>query len=96
MNFDGASFGNPGLTGYGCILHDHDGAIKGVKAAPIGRTYANQEELTGMLESLRMLKIRNIIDCMVERGILKLSLVGKWEKMWVLEDCAIFYMKFRL
>lgn len=36
INFDGASFRNPGPTGYGCLMHDHDGAILWVKGGPLG------------------------------------------------------------
>lgn len=28
INFDGASFGNPGPAGYGCIMRDSQGVVK--------------------------------------------------------------------
>lgn len=66
INFDGASFGNPSPAGYGCVLRDHDGVIEGVNGGPIRRADANQAKLIGLLESLRLLKSRNITECMVE------------------------------
>lgn len=56
IDFDGASFGNPGLAGYGCVMHDSQGHIMLSKGVPIGIINANHVELIGLLEGLRMLE----------------------------------------
>lgn len=66
MNFDGASFGNPGMAGYGCVIRDSQGAIILVKGGPIGISDANHAKTIGLLEALRMHKSGDHQDCYVE------------------------------
>lgn len=66
VNVDGASFGNPGLAGYGCVLRDSDGQIIWVKAGPIGVWNAVFVEVMVMLKGLRLLKAKDLRDCVVE------------------------------
>lgn len=46
VNFDGASFGNPGPTRYGCIMRDSLGSVILVKGGPLRRSDATQAECT--------------------------------------------------
>lgn len=36
LNFDGSSRGNPGLSGFGCVIRDHQGDNFCVIAGPLG------------------------------------------------------------
>lgn len=66
INFDGASFGNLGPVGYGCLMRDSQGSIILVKGGPLGRCDVNHAELIGMLEGLKMLKSKGFFNCSVE------------------------------
>lgn len=66
VNVDGASFGNLGPAGYGCVWRDSGGQILRVKAGPIGVQNALFTELMEMLEGLRLLKAMDLRCCIVE------------------------------
>jgi hypothetical protein len=53
INFDGASKGNPGTTGYGAVIRDSKGEILGLIAGFLGETTNNVAELTGLLRGLQ-------------------------------------------
>jgi ribonuclease HI len=53
VNFDGASKGHPGPAGYGAVLRNIDGTIKGLEAGFLGETSNNVAELTGLLRGLQ-------------------------------------------
>lgn len=66
INFDGASFGNLGPVGYGCVMQYSQGIVMLVKGGLIGRSDATQAELVGLLEGLCMLKMKSFKDCIIE------------------------------
>lgn len=66
VNVDGASFRNPGLARYGCVLQNSRGQILWVKAGPIGVQNALFTKLVGILEGLRLLKAMDLRGCIVE------------------------------
>lgn len=49
LNFNGASFGNPGPTGFRCVIRDSHGVIIHVRYGPIGRNDSTKAELIGLL-----------------------------------------------
>jgi hypothetical protein len=53
INFDGASKGNPGTTGYGAVIKDSKGEILGLIAGFLGEKTNNVAELTGLLRGLQ-------------------------------------------
>lgn len=66
VNFDGASFGNLGPTGYGCVVCDYQGSIVIAKGGPIGTADAIEAELMGLLVALCILKEKNLLECFME------------------------------
>lgn len=79
VNFDGASFGNPGPTGYGCVMQDSQGLVILVKGGPIGRSDATHADLIGLLEGLIMLREKGIQDCIVEGDSINVLRWGRGE-----------------
>lgn len=49
LNFDGASKGKPGLTGFGCVFSDAEGNIIRVTVGPIDSSDSTKVEVFGML-----------------------------------------------
>lgn len=70
VNFDGASFGNLGMAGFGCVMRyvmrDLHGCIILVKGGLLGICDANYAEIIGFLEALRMLNSGGYNGCFVE------------------------------
>lgn len=67
INFDGASFGNPRPIAYGCVFRDLQGIITLAKGGgPIGVVDVLVVELMGLLEALRVLKQKELVDCLME------------------------------
>lgn len=54
LNFDGASKGNPGPTGFGGAIRNSEGVPVGIYWGYIGLNSNNMAELRGLLEGLRM------------------------------------------
>lgn len=48
--------GNPGLSGYGCIIHDSKCEIIRIVAGPIGITDSTKAEVMGLLLGLREIR----------------------------------------
>lgn len=62
INFDGASFGNTRLAGYGCVMCNSQGNIIMAKGGLIGQSDANHAELIGLLKGLRILKNKGFYE----------------------------------
>lgn len=58
LNFDGSSLGNPGPSGFGCVIRDSMGEIVRVVAGSIGTADSTKVELMGLLMGLR--EVRNL------------------------------------
>lgn len=54
INFDGASKGNPGPSGYGAVIRNSKGKILAMTAGHLGETTNNVAELTGLLQGLHV------------------------------------------
>lgn len=66
VNFDGASFRNPGPAGYGCLMHNHNGVVLMVKSGPLGHCDTIEAGLIELLHSLHLLKVKGVQKCIVE------------------------------
>ena len=55
MNFDGASRGNLGPVGFGCLFHDHKGRIRMVFMGAIGQDTNKSAELEGLIQGSKVL-----------------------------------------
>lgn len=71
-----ASFGNPRMASYGCVMRDSQGVIILVKGGPIGICDANHVETIGLLEALRMLKSGGHNNCYVEGDSMPMTVLG--------------------
>ena len=71
MNFDGAFKGNPGLMGYGFLIRDQWGAMKGFGYGFLGRETNNTAEFEGLLQGL-VWAMANFSMLMVVEGDLQL------------------------
>lgn len=72
VNFDGASFGNPGPAAYGCVVTDSQGIIILAKGRPIGIADTLHAEMMGLLEVLHILKQKREIFSVVQwKGTLR-------------------------
>lgn len=77
VNFDGASFGNPGLAAIGCVMRDCHGNIIGVKGGPMGVCDAMLAETMGLLEGLKLAKSKGARGCTLERDLLTVISWGR-------------------
>lgn len=68
VNFDGASFGNPGSAGFGCVMRDSQGQILRVKGGPLGIQDAIFAETMGLLEDLKLAKSKGATKCIIIEG----------------------------
>ncbi|XP_059073499.1 uncharacterized protein LOC131874235 [Cryptomeria japonica] len=66
MNFDGASRGNPGKSGYGAIIRNEFGNFVGAKYGSLGINTNNMAELVGLLVGLEWCVAHGIQDVEVE------------------------------
>lgn len=58
VNFDGASFGNPGSATFGCVMRDSHGFIIWGKGGHIGVSDAIHAETMELLEGLKLAKCK--------------------------------------
>ncbi|GLJ41805.1 hypothetical protein SUGI_0865260 [Cryptomeria japonica] len=65
MNFDGASKGNPGLSGYGAVVRDEEGNLLGAVCGQVGFVSNNIAEITA-LEGLKWATDNGIMKVVVE------------------------------
>lgn len=79
MNFDGASFGNPGPAAYGCVMGDYQGQIIGVKGGAIGVNDAIYAETMG-LKGLKLARDKGIRDCVLEGDSLMVISWGRGDR----------------
>eukprot|EP00253_Pinus_taeda_P007163 PITA_07163 len=66
LNFDGASKGNPGLTGYGGAVRNHQGQVLKVFFGSIGWNTNNVVELEGLWRGLFMAQRERLSPLIVE------------------------------
>ncbi|XP_059077111.1 uncharacterized protein LOC131876235 [Cryptomeria japonica] len=89
VNFDGASQGNPGKSGYGAIIRDELGNFVGANFGPLGINTNNLAELARLLAGLEWCVDQGFHDIEVE-GDSQIILNGmtkqKFEN-WKLEAC---------
>jgi ribonuclease HI len=60
INFDGASKGNPGPTGYGAVIRNSKGDILHLSAGNLGHNTNNVMEIWGFLKGLQAAKEHGI------------------------------------
>jgi len=53
-NIDGASFGNPGSSGIGVVIHDHEGKILKEYFENVGHGTNNRAEYMALLKSIEL------------------------------------------
>ncbi|XP_068662831.1 uncharacterized protein [Aristolochia californica] len=56
LNFDGSSFGNPGIVGFGSVISDSSGNQCFSFAGPLGISDSTSPELHGLLNGLRVFR----------------------------------------
>ncbi|GLJ29783.1 hypothetical protein SUGI_0588150 [Cryptomeria japonica] len=66
VNFDGASRGNPGKSGYGAIMRDKFGNFVGAKYGPLGINTNNMAEMARLLAGLEWCVAHGFQDIEIE------------------------------
>lgn len=66
LNFDGASKGNPGLGGFGCVIQNSCGHVVRVICGPLEECDSIKAETLGLLMGLRELNKMNVHGTIVE------------------------------
>lgn len=66
LNFDGASKGNLGPAGFGCVIRDHNGVISKILSGPLEQCNFTKAETVAMLSGLRELKKKGLYECIIE------------------------------
>lgn len=66
LNFDGASKGNPGPVGYGCVIRDPNGIVRKALCGPLTQCDSTKAETQSMLIGLKELKIMKVSGCVIE------------------------------
>lgn len=66
LNFDGASKGNPGQTGFGRVIRDHQGNPLISFFGSIGWNTYNAAELEGLLRGLTLAQDQKFLPLLVE------------------------------
>lgn len=56
LNFNGSSLGNPGPSGFGCVIRDSHGDINRIVTGTIGIVDSTKAELMGLLMGLREIR----------------------------------------
>lgn len=80
VNFNRASFGNPEPAGYGFIVRDHHRNIGSAKGRPLETRDDIHAEILSLLESLRIIKSKNLINYIVEGDSKTVISWGRGEK----------------
>lgn len=75
LNFDGASKGNPGKAGFGCVIRDHDHNVIQVACRPLRICNAIKTEAMSLLMGLREVMCLKLIGYKVEGD---LAMVISW------------------
>lgn len=66
LNFDGASKGNPELSGFACVVRDFQGDLIKIVAGPIGFADSTKAEVMGLLWGLREIHSLKLVHVLVE------------------------------
>ncbi|GLJ54074.1 hypothetical protein SUGI_1157640 [Cryptomeria japonica] len=66
MNFDGASRGNPSVSGFGAVIRDEVGNLIGALSGPIGVATNNVAEITALAEGLNWAYSKGISKIVIE------------------------------
>ncbi|GLJ10006.1 hypothetical protein SUGI_0119990 [Cryptomeria japonica] len=75
MNFDGASKGNSGLSGFGAVIRDEEGNLVGEICGQAGFVSNNIAEITTLEEGLKWVTANGITKVVIE-GDSKVILSG--------------------
>ncbi|XP_077249006.1 uncharacterized protein LOC143888448 [Tasmannia lanceolata] len=67
LNVDGASFGNPGASGFGGLLRDHDGAVKWAFSGPNGISDSSEAEVKAAYYGILHME-RTLLDKVIMEG----------------------------
>jgi ribonuclease HI len=67
VNFDGASKGNPGRSGYGAVIRNNLGQIQSITAENLGCDTNNSTEIWGLLKGVQMALDQNL-TCLIIEG----------------------------
>ncbi|GLJ15393.1 hypothetical protein SUGI_0252690 [Cryptomeria japonica] len=79
MNFDGASKGNPGISGFGAVVRDEEGNLVGVVCGQAGLVSNNIAEIITLEEGLKWASTNDISKVVIE-GDSKVILGGVIKK----------------
>lgn len=58
LNFEGASKGNPGPSGYGCVMRDSNSKVICAMCSPLGTCNAIKVEVMTLLMGLRFKRLK--------------------------------------
>lgn len=75
LNFNGSSFRNPGLAGYGCIARDTKGNVVFAMCRPFGSCGSMEAKMYALQKGLCTLKEKSLFECLIEGDS---STVIKW------------------
>lgn len=66
LNFDGSSRGNPGLSGFGCVIRDSQVDIIKIVPGPLGIADSTKAEVIGLHLGLQEVRALNLNQTLVE------------------------------
>jgi ribonuclease HI len=66
VNFDGASKGNPGHSGYGAVIRNRLGQIQSLTAGNLGYDTNNSAEIWGLIKGVQMALDQNLTHLIIE------------------------------
>ncbi|GLJ40787.1 hypothetical protein SUGI_0843530 [Cryptomeria japonica] len=91
LNFDGASQGNPGLSGFGVVVRDENGNLVGAICGPVGIATSNVARITALEEGLKWVSSNGISKVRIEgdsqvilSGITKKGFMNWRLNAWIL------------
>ncbi|KAH9304634.1 hypothetical protein KI387_009038 [Taxus chinensis] len=90
MNFDGASKGNLGISGVGCLIRDESGGLVMERSFPLVPGSCNEAEVQTLLEGLKMIVYLGCEELEIERDSRLLLILQNVEEV---RDIALFYIK---
>lgn len=81
LHADGGSRGNPGLSGFGCVLLDESGKTLAEKGECIGKATNNEAEYRGLIAGLRLALDQGVTDLEVrmDSDLVVHQVRGEWK-----------------
>lgn len=88
LNFDGAAWGNPGIAGIECVIHDEDGVWIAKRALSIQPTSNNLAELEALHQGIKLFLKCNLCKVFIEDDSqIIVNAIRKWSTPnWVLNS----------